>query len=180
MEPKVKKILIADDEKVIAELLKNSLSRKGFEVMVVHDGVEAKNKILEENPELVILDLMMPRLDGWEVLKWIRGKAQLDIPVIVVSGKDEVVDAKYVYNLEADSYLTKPIDIEELMKVIKVVSSRKRRKKIKPVKEDQDFGQKKLGNREGEKIQAVINLLHQKGLVTKKEVLREIDDLRNK
>lgn len=174
-----KRVLIADDEQEVVELLKNSLSRKGFQVAVAYDGVEAKNVILEKKPDLIILDLMMPRLDGWEVLKWLRQESKLNIPVVIISGKDEVVDAKYVYQLGADSYLVKPIEIENLLKIINLVTSKKRKKMSgqSGLGLEAEFFEKEYLSSESEKIEALINLLHQKGLVTKQEFFQEIDRL---
>lgn len=180
MEVENKTILIADDEKEVVNLLERGLSRKGFAVLTANDGAEAKKKILEEKIDLVILDLVMPRMDGWEVLKWMRERASLDTPVIIVSGKNEVVDAKYGYNLEADSYLVKPIDLEKLLGVIAVVTSGQRKKRQKKIsKPKNNLLEKKSLISEQEKIQALINLLSQKGLITEKEFYSEIDKIRN-
>lgn len=180
MEKKNRKVLVADDEKGVASSLKRTLSRKGFEVLIAANGVEAKNRILEEDFDVVILDLVMPRMDGWEVLEWMREKAKTDIPVIIVSGKNEVIDVKHGYELKADSYLTKPIDMESLLKTISVVTS-SQRKRI--VNEQENIGSSKpVQNLSGKldiKFESLINLLNRKGLVTKKELFEEIERIKN-
>ena len=118
-----KKILIADDEKNTLDLLEKSLSRYGFEVITACDGLEAKDKILQEKPEAIVLDLIMPNLDGWGVLQWLKNEAKLDTPVIILSAKGELDSMKRGYNLEADTYLVKPVDIDELLAGIRAACS---------------------------------------------------------
>ncbi|MCM8773213.1 MAG: response regulator [Candidatus Omnitrophica bacterium] len=119
VEPK--KILIAEDEKEIVELLESVLKRRGFEVMVAFDGEEAKAKITEFSPHIVILDLAMPKVDGWEVLKWLREDKKSNIPAIVISGKNQMNDIKKTYDLDADYYIVKPIRINDLIKGISTI-----------------------------------------------------------
>lgn len=118
-----KKILIADDEKATLDLLEKSLSRHGFEVVTACDGLEAKDKILQEKPEAIVLDLIMPNLDGWGVLQWLKNDVKLNIPVIILSAKGELDSMKRGYNLAADTYLVKPVDIDELLGSIRAVCS---------------------------------------------------------
>ena len=117
-----RKILIVDDEKDMVSFLENGLCREGFEVIVAFDGIEAKNKILQEEPNVIILDLIMPGLDGWEVLKWIREKAKLTTPTIIVSAKGEIGDMKRGM-LGADTYLVKPVSVEDVLRGINAVCS---------------------------------------------------------
>ena len=118
-----KRILVADDERPTLELLENGLSRHGFEVVTACDGLEAKEKILQDKPEVIVLDLIMPNLDGWGVLQWLKNEVKLNIPVIILSAKGELDSMKRGYNLEADTYLVKPVDIEELLGGIRAVCS---------------------------------------------------------
>ncbi len=113
-----KKILIADDDQEALNLIARSLTRHGFAVTAVANGKEAQNSLAREQFDIVILDLMMPRMDGWEVLRWLRTEARSKTPVIILSAKDEMDDMQKGMSLQADTYLTKPIDIEELLQTI--------------------------------------------------------------
>lgn len=116
-----KKVLIVDDEEDIAQLLEIGLGREGYEVVCVYDGQEAKEKIIQENPDIVLLDLMMPGINGWQVLEWMRKDKNLSTPVIIISARDEMQDIKKSYNLEADHYLVKPIKIKDVINGIQAV-----------------------------------------------------------
>ena len=118
----IKKVLIADDEKEIVDLLGAALQREGMDVVVAYDGEDAKTKILNFGPDIVLLDLIMPRLDGWGVLKWLREEAKLSIPAIIISARDQVSDVKNAYNLAADHYMIKPVTVKDLIKAIHLVS----------------------------------------------------------
>lgn len=117
------KILIAEDDKEVAVFLQNGLQREGFETILAADGQEAKQKILKADPDLIILDLIMPKCNGWEVLKWLRKEQKKPTPVIVVSAKDELEDLKKTYALKADTYLVKPITINDVLATIRAVSA---------------------------------------------------------
>lgn len=116
-----KRILIVDDEKDTVSFLEKGLSREGFEVIVAFDGIEAKNKIVHDEPKVILLDLVMPGLDGWGVLKWMKER-KLNIPTIIVSARDEMEDMKRGI-LEADTYLVKPISVSDVLKGINVICS---------------------------------------------------------
>jgi DNA-binding response OmpR family regulator len=118
-----KKILIVDDEKDTVSFLKKGLEREGFQVICAFGGREAKAKILDQKPDLILLDLVMPDLSGWEVLKWLKEEERLPIPTIIVSAKGELGDMKKGYSLEADTYLIKPVSIADILKSIQIVSS---------------------------------------------------------
>ena len=120
-----KKILIADDERDVVEFLKVALKREGFEVVVAFDGEETKRRILEENPDLLILDLVMPGISGWDVLNWIREQAKTSLPVIILSAKDSLEEIKKTYDLEADYYLVKPVRVKDILKGIYTLSALK-------------------------------------------------------
>ena len=117
-----KKILVVDDERSVVEFLERGLTRKGFRVITAFDGWEAKSKILNERPEIIILDLIMPGVDGWEVLRWMRQDMNLRTPTIIVSAKGELESMKRGV-VEADTYLVKPINISDALKSINAVSS---------------------------------------------------------
>jgi len=118
-----KKILIVDDEKDSVTFLERALLREGFGVVTAFDGAEAKAKILQDKPDMIILDLVMPKLDGWQVLLWLRKEAKLNIPTIIVSAKGEMDDIKKGYNLEADTYLVKPLGVEDVLSAIRALGT---------------------------------------------------------
>jgi len=117
-----KKVLIADDERDFVAFLSVALKREGFDVFTAFDGIEAKERIEENKPDIIILDLIMPHLNGWEVLKWVKEKED-KMSVIILSAKDDFDDIKNTYNLNADYYMTKPVNIRDIVKGIKTVSS---------------------------------------------------------
>ena len=114
-----KTILIVDDDRESACFLKNGLQRHGFEVWVASDGVEAKEQIRLQVPEVMLLDLVMPRFDGWQLLQWLRLEGY-SIPTIVVSAQDRMDDLKRGV-IEADTYLVKPVTIEDVIRAVAVV-----------------------------------------------------------
>ena len=84
-------------------------------------GQEAQEKILKEQPDVILLDLSMPGINGWEVLVWLRKEQGLNIPTIIISAKDEIDDVKKSYTLEADHYIIKPVRIKDIVKGIETV-----------------------------------------------------------
>ena len=114
-----KKILVADDEKNIAKLVKVNLERAGFEVVVASDGIEALEKVEEEKPDLIVLDIMMPRMDGITVLKKLKEKEETkSIPVVMLTVKAEDEDIFRGWQEGADSYLTKPFNPAEVVIIV--------------------------------------------------------------
>ena len=114
------KILIADDEVEVLEILARKVRAEGYEVVTAQDGQEALDKIYSESPDVILLDIRMPKMDGFEVLKRLKGnpipgKWQ---PVIIISALADLEDVKKGYNLEADHYLVKPCDIWAIIKGI--------------------------------------------------------------
>lgn len=116
------KILVADDDKNIAELLRLYLEKEGYSVVVAWDGEEAIEKYNQENPDLVLLDIMMPKLDGWQVCREIRKKS--DVPIIMITAKGETFDKVLGLELGADDYVVKPFDAKEIVARIKAVLRR--------------------------------------------------------
>lgn len=112
------KILVVDDEKPIAELLKYSLKNEGYEVILAHDGAYAVERALNEKPDLILLDLMLPKKSGTEVLKEVR--EELDIPIIMLTAKSSEIDKVLGLELGADDYVTKPFSTRELIARVKV------------------------------------------------------------
>ena len=112
-----KKILIVDDEKPIVEILKFNLEKEGYSTIEAYDGEEAVDKALSEKPDLILLDVMLPKLDGFTVCKKLRQK--LTCPILMLTAKEDVVDKIIGLELGADDYMTKPFSIRELIARIK-------------------------------------------------------------
>ncbi|RJP29531.1 MAG: response regulator [Candidatus Omnitrophota bacterium] len=118
------KIMIVDDEPDVIESLSSRIAREGYDVSSAYDGQEALDKMVNDLPDIVLLDLMMPKLNGFDVLKEIRKKYKDKwIPVIIVSAKTELESVKQCYSLEADHYLTKPCTIEKILQGIETMIS---------------------------------------------------------
>lgn len=111
------KILIVDDEKPISDIIKFNLTKEGYETVTAFDGREAIEKFEEENPDLIILDLMLPELDGLEVAKEVRKTSH--IPIIMLSAKDSEFDKVIGLEIGADDYVTKPFSNRELLARVK-------------------------------------------------------------
>ncbi|MBR4720705.1 MAG: response regulator transcription factor [Clostridia bacterium] len=116
------KILIADDEKNIVELAKLYLERDGFTTVCAYDGEEAISVFKTESPELIILDIMMPKTDGWQVCREIRKTSQ--VPIIMLTAKSDTFDKVLGLELGADDYMTKPFEPKELVARVKAVLRR--------------------------------------------------------
>jgi two-component system OmpR family response regulator len=118
------RVLVVDDEPVVAEVLERYLRREGFEVSVARDGEAAVAAALADKPDLVLLDLMLPRLDGLDVFRRIR--AQQAVPVIMLTAKGEETDRVVGLEMGADDYVAKPFSGRELLARIKAVLRRTR------------------------------------------------------
>ncbi len=116
------KILVVDDDKNICDLLRMYLEKEGYTVVMAHNGVDAVNTFGNENPDLVLLDIMLPQLDGWQVCREIRKASEA--PIIMLTAKDEVFDKVLGLELGADDYVTKPFDTKEIVARIKAVLRR--------------------------------------------------------
>ena len=115
-----KKILAVDDEKHIVRLVQVNLERAGYEVVAAYDGKEALEKVRDENPDLVVLDVMMPYMDGFEVLQNLRrNPSTRDIPVIMLTAKAQDADVFKGWQSGVDCYLTKPFNPMELLSFVK-------------------------------------------------------------
>jgi two-component system response regulator VicR len=111
------KILVVDDEKPISDIVKFNLDKEGYEVATAYDGEEAIEKVESENPDLILLDLMLPKIDGLEVARQVRAKH--NIPIIMVTAKDSELDKVVGLELGADDYVTKPFSNRELVARVK-------------------------------------------------------------
>ncbi len=112
-----KKILVVDDEKAIGEILKINLEKEGYKVAVAMDGEEGLNLALKLNPDLILLDVMLPKMDGFEVCKKIRRESE--VPIVMLTARTEEIDKIIGLELGADDYVTKPFSIRELMARVK-------------------------------------------------------------
>ena len=126
-------ILIVEDEKKIARFLELELRHEGYDVMTAFDGRTGLDKALENDPDLLILDLMLPELSGIEVCRRLRHTS--DVPIIMLTAKDDVSDKVMGLDMGADDYVTKPFAIEELLARIRV-AMKKRRIRDQAAKED--------------------------------------------
>jgi len=116
------KVLVADDDKNICELLRLYLVKEGFQVVLAGDGEEALARFSAENPDIILLDVMMPRLDGWQVCREIRKKSEC--PIIMITAKGESFDKVLGLELGADDYVVKPFETKEIVARIKAVLRR--------------------------------------------------------
>ncbi len=112
-----KNILIVDDEKMILNLLSHNLEKEGYNVLQAEDGLEAIEVAQEKKPDLILLDVMLPKLDGLSVCK--RIKNMMNVPILMVTAKDDELDKILGLELGADDYITKPFNIRELLARVK-------------------------------------------------------------
>lgn len=112
-----KKILIVDDEKNIVDILKFNLKKEGFTTIEAYDGEQAVEMALNDNPDLILLDVMLPKLDGFSVCRKLR--QTLSTPILMLTAKEEEVDKVLGLELGADDYVTKPFSPRELMARVK-------------------------------------------------------------
>ena len=115
-------ILMVDDEQHIIELAQMYLEKEGYEVLCAGDGERALELVADANPDLMVLDLMLPKVDGWEVCRRVR--AESDLPIVMLTARDEAIDKIVGLELGADAYLTKPFNPRELVAWIKAVLRR--------------------------------------------------------
>jgi len=115
-------VLVVDDEKTLVKALTFNLEKEGFRVEQAYDGEEALNKVFALKPDIVVLDLMLPKVDGFEVCRQIRKKT--DIPIIMLTARGEDIDKVLGLELGADDYLTKPFNSRELVARIKAILRR--------------------------------------------------------
>ena len=112
-----KTILIVDDEKPIVDILVYNLQKEGYKTIEANDGITAVNMALEQKPDLILLDIMLPKLDGLSVCK--RIKNSLNVPILMLTAKDGEIDKILGLELGADDYITKPFSVRELVARVK-------------------------------------------------------------
>src|SRR5579859_5504876 len=120
--PKMDVILIADDEDKLLTFLKRNLEARGFKAITATNGIDALRLYEDEMPNLLVLDIMMPRMDGLEVCRRIRERST--VPIIVLTALDEEADRVLALDLGADDYITKPFGIDEFMARVRAVLRR--------------------------------------------------------
>ena len=113
----IKTILIVDDEQPIVDILVYNLEKEGYKTITASDGITAVNMALEKKPDLILLDIMLPRLDGLSVCK--RIKNSLNVPILMLTAKDGEIDKILGLELGADDYITKPFSVRELVARVK-------------------------------------------------------------
>ena len=117
-----KKILVVDDEKKIVDILKAYLERDGYRVIAAYDGRSALELARGNSPDLIILDLMLPEVSGWDVCRELRREA--DVPIIMLTARDDTTDKIIGLELGADDYVTKPFDPKEIISRVRAVLRR--------------------------------------------------------
>lgn len=124
-----KRILVADDEIYVVHILEFTLTMEGYDVLSADDGEEALRRIEQDRPDLVVLDIMMPKMDGYEVLRRIRADAEewiRQMPVIVLSSKGRPIDRETGLEMGADDYVVKPFSPSRLLEKIRDLLDRRR------------------------------------------------------
>ena len=163
-----KTILVVEDERDIADIIRFNLEQEGFQVLTAHDGLEAVRLVKSERPDLVVLDLMLPRMDGKEVCRLIRADERLNaIPVMMLTARAEEIDRIIGFEIGADDYLTKPFSPRELILRIKAILRRSGEPKAEatPLKMsgliiDPDRHQVEIGDQSIELTATEFRLLH--------------------
>lgn len=122
------KILVVDDEKPIVDIIVGYLKRESFSVITAYDGTSALQLAQKQDPDLIILDLMLPEISGWDICRTLRTKS--DVPIIMLTARDEVTDKIVGLELGADDYVTKPFEPKELVSRVKAVLRRSQGKII--------------------------------------------------
>jgi len=117
-----KKILVIDDERLITESLEYSLKQEGFQVTVAHDGYRALEVVRAEAPDLIVLDIMLPGMDGWETCRRLRQEST--VPIIMLTARGQEIDRVLGLEIGADDYLAKPFSFRELLARIRAVFRR--------------------------------------------------------
>lgn len=137
-----KKILVVDDEKPIADILQFNLKKEGFDVYCAYDGNSAVTMVEEIQPDLILLDIMLPMRDGMEVCREVRKK--YDMPIIMLTAKDSEIDKVLGLELGADDYVTKPFSTREL--IARVKANLRRQQVVAPVGAEDESNEIEVGS----------------------------------
>ncbi|WP_042413087.1 response regulator transcription factor [Streptacidiphilus anmyonensis] len=117
------RVLVVDDEPALRDALESSLAFEGYEVLTASDGLEALDAVAEEQPDLVLLDIMMPRMDGLTAVRRLRGRGDT-VPVLMLTARDAVGDRVTGLDVGADDYLAKPFELDELLARVRALLRR--------------------------------------------------------
>ena len=117
MEDGKKRVLVIEDEVSISDIIRFNLTKEGYDVITAYDGRDGLEKALSQSPDLILLDIMLPYMDGFEVCRRVREKSS--VPIIMLTAKEEEVDKVLGLELGADDYITKPFGMRELVARIK-------------------------------------------------------------
>ncbi len=178
-------ILVVDDEANIVELVRLYLTQEGYRVESAGDGRTALDRAASLKPALLVLDLMLPGLDGWEVCRRVRAGDQRDLPIIMLTARDDDVDKIVGLELGADDYLTKPFNPRELVARIKAILRRAERAsapgqtirvgdlRIDPARHEVHVGERLVDLRAKE-FECLRTLAENKGIVLSREKLLEL------
>lgn len=178
-----KKILIVDDEKCLVDSIVFILQKEGYETIAAYDGKEALEIIQENGPDLIVLDVMLPGLDGISICKTIRQK-MIFVPVIMLTAKSEEIDRIVGLEVGADDYLAKPFSLKELAVRIKAIFRRQEYMNIQDMefftgnlfidnRRKQLFQNKELVSLTPKEFDIIYTLMEHKGRVVSKEILFE-------
>jgi len=137
-----KTILIVDDEKPIVDILVYNLEKEGYNTLEANDGLTAVEIATTQKPDLILLDIMLPKMDGLTVCKKIR--SSLNVPILMLTAKDEEIDKILGLELGADDYITKPFSVRELMARIKANLRKSEIKGTKIINSNEDIKNKKI------------------------------------
>ncbi|WP_323704608.1 response regulator transcription factor [Mammaliicoccus sp. Dog046] len=132
------KVLVVDDEQSIVTLLKYNIEQAGYQVIVAYDGVQALEKVNDEKPDLVVLDVMLPEKDGIEVCKTIRSDKN-QVPILMLTAKDDEFDRVLGLELGADDYMTKPFSPREVVARVKAILRRVGQVESNQLDDDEDI-----------------------------------------
>lgn len=139
-----KKILVVDDEQSIVTLLQYNLERSGYDVITASDGEEALELAENENPDLIVLDVMLPKVDGIDVCKQLRQQKMM-VPILMLTAKDEEFDKVLGLELGADDYMTKPFSPREVTARVKAILRRADISSLSQGREEEKDGQILIG-----------------------------------
>jgi len=125
------KVLIVEDDQMIVEIVEYNLKKEGYKTLVAYDGAKGAAMALSDDPDLILLDVMLPSMDGFEVCRMVREKSQ--VPIIMLTAREEEADKVLGLELGADDYITKPFSMRELMARVK--ANMRRVAKVQPERE---------------------------------------------
>lgn len=123
------KVLLVEDEVSLAIIIKKTLSTQGFDITTAYNGEEGLSKVMEINPDLMVVDVMMPRMDGFEMVRRLRN-SHCNIPVLFLTARSTIDDVVEGFELGGDDYLKKPFDIKELIVRLKALNQRTAKKEV--------------------------------------------------